>query len=144
MSHAAATNIPATSRRARLDMQRLLANDSLMACAALAVFLALWEISILIFRVPAFIVPAPSAVAVRVFEDLTAGLILRHFPITFVEVCLAFGAAAFAGLLLGTAIALVPIVERTVFPLVLAIQTVPKVAIAPLFLIWFGFGIQSK
>jgi NitT/TauT family transport system permease protein len=143
MSRVAATDVPA-SRRARLDMQRLLASDALMPAAAVTVVLALWELAIVLFNVPPFIVPAPSAVAVRVVEDLTAGHILRHFPITFAEVCLAFGLAAAAGLLVGTAIALVPLVERTVFPLVLAIQTVPKVAIAPLFLIWFGFGIQSK
>jgi NitT/TauT family transport system permease protein len=143
MSRVASTDIPAP-RRARFDVRRLLASDALMACAALAVFLALWELAIVFFNVPPFIVPAPSSVAVRVFEDLTAGHMLRHFPITFAEVCLAFGLAAVAGLLVGTAIALVSIVERTVFPLVLAIQTVPKVAIAPLFLIWFGFGIESK
>jgi NitT/TauT family transport system permease protein len=143
MTRIASTDIPAASRP-RLNIGRLLASDTVMALLALAVFVALWELAIRVFNVQPFILPAPSEVAVRVVDDLAAGHIVRHFPITFAEVCLAFALASVAGVLAGTAIALVPLIERTVFPLILSIQTVPKVAIAPLFLIWFGFGIQSK
>ncbi|MGV6874071.1 ABC transporter permease [Pseudochelatococcus sp. B33] len=143
MSRVVSTEVT-PSNGTKFDMERLLANDTLMACLALLVFMALWEASVILFNVQPYILPAPSAIAGRVIEDLTAGHILRHFPITFLEVCLAFVLASVTGLIAGTAIALVPIVERTVFPLILSIQTVPKVAIAPLFLIWFGFGIQSK
>jgi len=109
-----------------------------------AVLLILWEASIRLFDVPQFIVPAPSNVIRRIWDDLATGVILPHFWITFVEVVVGFAAAAVLGIALGTGIALIRFLDRTLYPFVLALQTIPKVAVAPLLIIWFGYGIQSK
>ena len=76
--------------------------------------------------------------------DFTSGVLIGHFITTLVEVVAGFGLAAIIGVGLGCAIGLVSVVERIVYPYVLALQTIPKVAIAPLMIIWVGFGIQSK
>src|SRR5688500_628571 len=132
------------TRRKPFGLRAFLNNDATLAVLSVFAFLLFWEAMVYLFSIKSFILPPPSTIVGRVIGDLTNGAMARHFPITFLEICLSFLFASVAGLLVGTAIALVPIVEKTVFPLILSIQTVPKVAIAPLFIIWFGFGIQSK
>lgn len=106
--------------------------------------LAVWEACVALFEIPAFILPTPSAVAYRVVEDFTSGAIGPHLWITLAEVVFGFLLAAVLGIGLGTAVALVPSIDRTTYPILLALQTVPKVAIAPLLIIWFGYGAHSK
>jgi NitT/TauT family transport system permease protein len=115
-----------------------------MGALGILTVLAVWQLATVLFSVRPYILPAPTTIAARVIGDLVGGEILMHLPVTLVEVLIAFGIATAAGFLLGTAVALIPVVERAVYPLVLALQTIPKVAIAPVFLIWFGFGMQSK
>lgn len=111
--------------------------------SAAAVLLA-WELLVRLLAVPAYILPTPSVIAYRVITDLTSGLILPHLWLTFVEVVVGFVIAMLAGIALGTVIALIPALDRTLYPLLLAFQAVPKVAIAPLLIIWFGYGVHSK
>ena len=108
------------------------------------VLLLVWEFSISIFNVPAYILPPPSEIALRTYEDFSTGLILPHFWITLIEVIFGFVIAAIIGVALGTGVALVPILDRTIYPILLAFQAVPKVAVAPLLIIWFGYGAHSK
>jgi NitT/TauT family transport system permease protein len=136
MSTIAATE-PAEGRRLRLP-------SSLLVLSSFILFVLIWEVCVRFAGVPAFVLPAPTDVMRVAYNDLASGLIVRHFVVTLSEVLGGFVLAAIIGVALGTAIALFPILEKTLYPLVLAFQTVPKVAIAPLFLIWFGFGQQSK
>ena len=112
--------------------------------ATLAGFLLAWESAVALLEVPHFILPPPSAVLRKAASDLASGVILPHLWQTLQEVLVGFAAAAVTGTGLGTAIALVPALRRTLYPFVVASQTIPKIAIAPLFIIWFGYGIQSK
>ncbi len=130
--------------RKPIKLRAFFNSDPVLAVLAVLGFLAFWELMVYAMNIKPYILPPPSTIAVRVVQDLTNGAMARHFPTTLLEVGLSFALASIAGLLIGTAIALIPLVEKTVFPLILSIQTVPKVAIAPLFIIWFGFGIQSK
>jgi len=109
-----------------------------------AALILLWEVSITYFNVPSFILPTPINLAARAWEDLASGLVIHHFTVTLTEVVSGFAGAFVVAMLLGSAIALVPFVERIVYPYVLILQTIPKVALAPLFLIWFGYGVQTK
>jgi NitT/TauT family transport system permease protein len=118
--------------------------DKLLSPLAFVAFLVFWEAAVWALGVKKFVLPAPSDVVKIFVSDLTSGLIVRHFGITLTEVLGGFALAAVVGILLGTVIALIPVVNRAVYPLILTFQTIPKVAIAPLFLIWFGYGIQSK
>lgn len=121
-----------------------ISRDTLLVIAVTVAGVGLWELAVRWLQVPQFILPSPLAIAARVAQDFTSGLIFPHFLQTLAEVLAGFLLATLIGVGLGTLVALVRIVERVVYPFVLALQTVPKVAVAPLFIIWFGFGIEPK
>lgn len=106
--------------------------------------IALWEGSCRLFEIPPLILPAPQAIALRFFGLIETGMIWPHLTATLIAVLSGFGAGVAAGLVFGAVISLLPAVERLVYPYVVALQTVPKIAIAPLFIIWFGYGVASK
>ena len=110
----------------------------------LVVFVGLWEWGVQRFHVPPYIAPAPSAVFAALRAGLGSGLFLAHFWITLYETLLGFLIAAVSGIVLGAVIAQFRVVEQTMYPYLVALQTLPKIAIAPLIIVWFGFGISSK
>lgn len=114
------------------------------AAMSFVVLLFAGEFAIPMFNVAPYVFPAPSAVAVRLVQDLQSSDVLTNFGITLSEVLLGFFFGLVAALFLGTAVARIRIVEEILLPYVLTIQTIPKIAIAPLFLIWFGFGLTAK
>jgi NitT/TauT family transport system permease protein len=118
--------------------------DRLGQLIGLIVFLAVWEGLLRLFEVPQFILPTPIEIIERIVKDAITGLIFVHVEVTVLETLLGFVLAAILGIGLGCAVGLVPGFERVVYPYILALQTIPKVAVAPLMIIWVGYGIQSK
>lgn len=112
----------------------------LLTTVAIVIFVLAWQN----ISVPEYIIPKPLAIAAKVVADAQSGVIFPNLWVTFVEVILGFAAAVVVGIVLGAFIALNAYISSVVYPFVLAFQTVPKVAVAPLFLIWFGFGMESK
>ena len=110
----------------------------------LVVFVLVWEGIVQAWRIPEFLVPAPSAIGRALAAGLTSGLYLDHFGVTLYESLLGFLIAAAAGIACGTVIAQFRVVEQTLYPYLVALQTLPKIAIAPLLIVWLGFGITSK
>jgi NitT/TauT family transport system permease protein len=110
----------------------------------LVAVLALWEGAVRVFHVPAIVVPPPSAVLVALWTGLSSGEWTEHLLVTLWEILAGFLLGSAWGLVLGFAIALFPTAERLLYPYVVAFQTVPKVAIAPIMVIWFGYGLSSK
>jgi len=108
--------------------------------AVFVVVVTLWEIVIHQWEVPAYVMPAPSAV----LRALINMKFLDNTLYTLTEAMLGFVVASTLGVIIGGLIAQFPLVEKTLYPYLIAIQTTPKVAIAPLFIIWFGFGMTSK
>jgi putative hydroxymethylpyrimidine transport system permease protein len=102
----------------------------------------IWEMAVRLTDTPRWMLPPPSDVA-RAFRD-DFGMLMGHMRVTLIEVVVGFGIALLAGLLAGVAIDSSRIVERAVYPLLIASQTVPMVVLAPLFLIWFGYGLLPK
>ena len=121
-----------------------LPREKLQSALLLVAVLLVWEGSVRFFNVPTLILPPPSAIAARFAGLIISGDIWVHFEATLTSVLVGLLSGALAGLVFGAAIALIPVFERLVFPYIVALQTVPKVAIAPLFIIWFGYGIASK
>ncbi len=112
-------------------------------------FILGWEFTVRYFKVPAFLIPPPSKVAFAMWNGLATPLFARegfyvHTAYTFLEAMLGFVGGSLFGLLVGTAISQFKVVEKTLLPFIVAFQTLPKVAIAPLFVVWFGFGLTSK
>lgn len=104
--------------------------------------LLLWEGLVAGLAVPEWLLPAPSDVGVALVAN--ASLLARHTVVTLLEVLVGFVASFVVGVALAVAIYRSRLVERTLYPLVVASQTVPIVAIAPLLLIWFGYGLWPK
>jgi NitT/TauT family transport system permease protein len=104
----------------------------------------LWEWVVRASNVPAFLLPPPSAIGAALAGGLRSGLFLGHFWVTLSETLAGFLVAAIAGIALGAVIAQFRIVEKTFYPYLVALQTTPKIAVAPLVIVWFGFGITSK
>ena len=106
--------------------------------------IALWEGVSRVFGVSPLILPSPSLIVTRLIDLVTSGLIWPHLLATLTAILTGFVLGATSGLLFGGLISLVPVLERLLYPYVVALQTVPKIAIAPLFVVWFGYGITSK
>lgn len=109
---------------------------------SLALFTMLWELSVWLFSVSEFLLPAPSKVAATLV--LRIGPLLEHSLVTFRETVYGF----LMGLVLGVVSAILIVYSRLLqnllYPLILVAQIVPKVAIAPLLLVWVGYGEISK
>jgi len=104
--------------------------------------LVLWEIATRLFAVPAFLLPPPSAIAASFAAN--SFLLLSHGWITTLEILLGFALSVGIGIPLALAIFLSPVFSRSILPLLVSSQAMPKVAVAPLFLVWFGFGLLPK
>jgi putative hydroxymethylpyrimidine transport system permease protein len=110
--------------------------------ALLAGFLAAWEAIVRLLETPAFILPPPS----RILQAFSAqpGFFLHHAGITALEVVLGLAAGVAAGIITALVIMASPRLARLVGPALIASQALPVFAIAPLLVIWFGFGMTSK
>ncbi len=106
--------------------------------------LVVWEAAVNCFAIPQFILPGPIMISKKVLSDFTSGLIFPHLYVTLVEVIAGFLLACIFGISIGAAIGLSPFLEKILYPYIVALETIPKVAIAPLLIIWAGFGIHSK
>jgi NitT/TauT family transport system permease protein len=103
-----------------------------------------WEFHVRYFQVEALLLPPPSRIALSFWNGIADGLFLKHLAITVFRALSGFAVATLLGVALGALIAQFRFVERTIYPWVVALQTVPKIAIAPLILVWCGYGSLSK
>nr|MBA3415438.1 ABC transporter permease subunit [Chloroflexia bacterium] len=104
--------------------------------------LAVWEVAVRVSGTPVWLLPPPSAVARALVEDRS--LLLANAAVTLTAVLVGFALALAAGLLAALLIDASPTLDRALYPLVVASQTVPIPALAPLLLIWFGYGLLPK
>jgi NitT/TauT family transport system permease protein len=103
-----------------------------------------WELIVRVFEVPTFIFPAPSKVAVALWRGFASGLYQKHLSHTLLETVLGFLLGSALGFFLGTAVALNRYVEYFFYPYIVMFQSLPKVALAPLIVVWFGLGLKSQ
>lgn len=101
-----------------------------------------WELAVRVLRVPEYILPMPSVFFARVYES--RALLWDHMLVTGGEVLMGFGLATVISIPLGLVIALTPSLERAFYPIIVFFQLIPKIAIAPLLIVWFGFGVFPK
>ena len=112
------------------------------AVALLAIAVAGWELAAQAGWVEDYLLPAPSEVARALVED--RALLLDDAWVTGQEVLLGFALALVAGVTIAVGLHLSSLARRAVYPLVVASQAVPVIVIAPILVIWFGFGMTPK
>jgi NitT/TauT family transport system permease protein len=130
----------ARRRAARESRARIL--SVLMPIVVIIAVLALWELGTWLFSVRPFLLPAPSAITVALVKN--AKLLAVGAWVTTLEILLGFLLSIAVGIPLALMIYLWPAFSRAVLPLLISSQAMPKVAVAPLFLVWFGFGLLPK
>lgn len=116
----------------------------LLAPPALLGFLLLWQLLVTIGSYPTFILPAPAVVFRKFLIAASDGTLLRHTSATLQEVFLGLALGLSAATSVGYVFAKSKPLERLLSPYIVASQSVPIVALAPLLVIWFGFGMLSK
>lgn len=112
--------------------------------AGLLLILALWAGGVLLFDVPDYLLPGPVAVMDRLGFLYNNADLMRHIYVTLVEIFWGFVIGTLAGILCALLFARLPVAERLATPLILLLQTAPKIAIAPLLLLWLGLGPAPK
>jgi NitT/TauT family transport system permease protein len=116
--------------------------DAIYAIATFAVLLIAWEWACDYFQVPVFYIPAPS----RIITTLIKGgpLYMSHLGVTMYATAMSFVIAMLLGILFGTLVSEMKFFERTLQPVLIALQAMPRIALAPIIIVWFGFGPESK
>ncbi len=116
--------------------------DWLYPVAAVLLMLASWHVAVVAFDMPPYLLPKPLNVLVRLFDE--AGYLLIHSWVTSYETLGGFALSVIIGIPLAMLIVASPTLDRALMPLLVLSQTFPKVAIAPLLIVWFGLGIVPK
>jgi NitT/TauT family transport system permease protein len=112
------------------------------AVGAFLLFFAVWELGVRLFGVKEYLLPPPTVVVGALVQNYAK--VLESALVTTNEIIAGYALAVAVSIPLALAIAYSRFMEETVYPVIVFLQIVPKIAIAPLFLIWFGFGFTPK
>ncbi len=112
--------------------------------AILVLFFLVWKAYVVWSGVSPFVLPAPEKVLAALGQDLTNPVTFSHLLTTLHEIIVGFALAVVIGMLVALILYKIPVMEQVLNPFIVALQVVPKVALIPLFVVWFGFGSTSK
>lgn len=115
----------------------------LISAALFIAFLIGWEVFSRVSGFPELVLPSLSAVLDTLWNGLTSGYLLPHIWMTTAEMLLGLATGCVIGFACGIALGESAILRRVLYPYIIASQVIPKLALAPLFIIWFGFGMTS-
>jgi NitT/TauT family transport system permease protein len=139
---------PLPKRTARRTRRRMTFDTALgralLQTAAVVAFFALWEIGVRVGWISAFLVGSPSGIFSLAYKLIGSGELLSDTFYTLFEAILGFVIGTVFGSLLGLALWYSVFVARLVEPFIVAINSVPKIALAPIVILWFGTGLVSK
>lgn len=110
----------------------------------LAVILAAWQFSVTWLQVPDYLLPTPRAVWNALYLAYVEGTFWPHFFFTLQATSIGYLLGCSAGLVMGALLAESRTFEQFVYPYIIALQSMPKVALAPLIIVWLGFDLASK
>ena len=131
------------SEKRRFEFLRSIARNRYAAHAiALVLFFGTWELFVGVSGIKPYLLPRPSSILVETFNSLP--LLMQNAWTTLFESLAGFALAAVVGVALAILLVYVPLLRGVVMPYLVAFNAVPKVAFAPLLIIWLGLGIQSK
>ncbi|ARP78484.1 ABC transporter permease [Bordetella genomosp. 6] len=119
-------------------------SNVLLPLVTLVLILGFWDISVRWLGMPAYLLPPPLDVFRALWHGYSTGLLWPHLLTTTAETIGGFVLGCSVALVVGGLVAEFRLLERMVYPYVVALQSMPKVALAPLLIVWFGFGLMSK
>ena len=106
--------------------------------------LLIWQGAVMLFKLPRIVLPPPADVALSLMQSLMTPRFYSHIGITLFEALSGFAIGTALAFALGLGISLLPRLQQTFYPYIVAFETLPKISIAPIVLIWFGYGLSSK
>lgn len=109
---------------------------------AFVVVVVLWQVLVPVLNVPHYLLPTPSQIADTAVHQ--RDVLWSNMLVTLREVLTGFALAVVVGIPLAMALAYSPVLEDTAYPILVFFQIMPKIALAPLLVVWFGFGLESK
>jgi NitT/TauT family transport system permease protein len=115
-----------------------------LAIVTFLVFIAAWQTYIVLFKLPTHVLPSPLILLNELIRYFQEGIIYNHIYVTLYEIGVGILIGTILGLASGYLLAKSQLLERIVTPYIVLMQTIPKISIAPLFLLWFGLGAESK
>ena len=116
--------------------------SGIIVLAGVILIFTMWELACRILSVPDFILPAPTRIlAVAVFQ---APILLPHAAVTALEIIMGISLSLLVAVPLATMMYANPSIERAISPFLVVSQAIPVFALAPLFIVWFGYGIAGK
>ncbi len=118
--------------------------EIVLSCLLLVFLIAGWELIVRVRGIPPLIVPAPTVVWESLVTHTRSGFLSTHLGATLIEILLGFLVGSLLGIGLGIGVALSPLLRGVLHPYLIASQAMPKLALAPIFVMWFGFGILPK
>jgi NitT/TauT family transport system permease protein len=127
-------------KRTRRRVKRLI--DGAAPLVITALIIIAWQVLVPWAKIPSLILPTPSEIVQTMFKQHR--LLLSDTKVTLFEVLYGFGLAVVVGIPLALAIFYSPFFGKSIYPILVALQTVPKVALAPIMVMWFGFGLFPK
>jgi NitT/TauT family transport system permease protein len=116
--------------------------SALMSLAIIGAVIVVWSLAVRIFSISSYLLPSPEEIATRIVADWR--ILLQATGYTLLSVVLGFALSVAVGIPIALMIVLNRASERVLMPIVVMSQTVPKVAIAPILIIWLGFGLLPK
>lgn len=119
-----------------------LAKDVLAFLGFLLGVLVVWEAVVRYFALPAYLLPSVFDVLRQL--GIRFGLLMKHSQVTIIETLAGLALGGTVGTVTGVAIVYVRLIRTGLYPLIVGFQAVPKVAVVPLFVIWFGYGLLPK
>ena len=134
--------VPALSRRWRQGGIVRWLSRSWLAILFFVLFFGFWELSIGLFEIPPYILNRPSEIVTRGWADIER--LLYYTYVTGLETIIGYAIAIVVAVPLGLAIAFSSFLRRTIYPFFVSVEMVPKIAFAPLFISWLGFGLLPK
>lgn len=141
-SFSAPRRSPESSKRRKWRRDRMLAVA--LPLVTLAVVVVVWDRVIALLDVTPEVMPKPGDALAMLWFGLSSGVYVTHTLVTLQEVLYGFAIGGIAGFAIGVLVAEFRYVRMAFFPFLIVLQITPKVAVAPLFIIWLGYGIESK
>ena len=134
-----------TLRRLCLNWKEGIMKKHLLKLApvmVVAVLLIIWELVVQLLDIPLYVLPAPSDMLKTFVTELP--ILAGHAGVTVMEALVGMGISFFVGILTGIVMDAMPLVRRCIYPILVVTQTVPVIVLAPIFIIYMGFGYAPK